>query len=96
MNDSNKLKRAEYVNNLFSEFYRYQVERIIKNKEVQEYLYNIYHNAQYYKNEMSFTYLFKYGQKNNFFDKEFYDPLSNKYPAYLSFREKINGEQVHK
>ena len=148
-NDSNKLKRAEYVNNLFKdfnnnedvknflynidydipwyddnfhnsgkleqgtdmalnyysyicylyennlikkkefEFYKYQVERILKNVNTQNYFYNIYHNSQYYKNEMSFSYLFKYGQKNNFFDKEFFDPFSNNYKAQLSFRKHL-------
>ena len=122
-NDSNKLKRAEYVNNLFKEFnsnpdvkqvlynidygkkwynsrfhnsgkleqatdmalnyysyicylyesklikskefdfYRYQVERVLKNSNVQNYLYNVYHNAKYYKDEMSFAYLFRYSER---------------------------------
>ena len=149
-NDSNKLKRAEYVNNLFKEFnsnpdvkqvlynidydvkwynshfhnsgkleqatdmalnyysyicylyesklikskefdfYRYQVERILKNSNVQNYLYNVYHNARYYKDEMSFAYLFRYGEKNKFFNKEFYNPMSKEYNAFLSFRKKLS------
>ena len=151
--DSNKLKRAEYVNNLFKEFnnnedvkevlynieydikwynesfhnsgkleqatdmalnyysyicylyesklikskefefYKYQIERVIKNEEVQNYMYNVYHNSVYYNNEMSFLYLFKYGEKHKFFDKEFYNPLSDKYTATLSFRKKILEEK---
>ena len=155
-NDSNKLKRAEYVNNLFKEFnnnadikqvlynidydipwynddfhnggeieqstdealnyysyicylyktgliktkefdfYKYQIERVLKNKEVQNYLYNIYHNSKYYNNEMSFSYLFKYGEKNNFFNEEFYNPMSTKYTARLSFRDELNKNENKK
>ena len=85
--ETNLIKKREF------EFYRYQVERILKNSEVQHYFYNIYHNAKYYKNEMSFSYLFKYGERNKFFDKDFYDPLSKKYKAFLSFREKYLAEK---
>lgn len=154
--DSNKLKRAEYVNNLYKEFnnnpdvkqvlynidydvnwynsdfhnsgkleqstdetlnyysyicylyenklikksefqfYKYQIERVLRNKEVQNYLYNVYHNSKYYKVDMSFSYLFRFGEKNNFFDKEFYNPMSDKYLALLSFREKLTKEKQYK
>ncbi len=80
------IKRKEF------EFYRYQVERILKDKQVQNYLYNVFHNSKYYNDEMSFSYLFRYGEKNKFFDDEFYNPLSNNYVARLSFRDKLLGK----
>ncbi|MFI3168444.1 MAG: hypothetical protein R3Y06_00670 [Faecalibacterium sp.] len=66
-------------------FLEYKVARILQSSDVQNYFYNIYHFAKKFGKEMSFYYLFVYGEKNNFFDKEFYNVNSKVYPHCLNF-----------
>ena len=71
-------------------FFKYEVEHLLLNPQVKDYLYNIHHYSNALKTPLSFYYLFAYGKKHNLFDKAFYDKTSWKsnetiYHHYLNF-----------
>ena len=66
-------------------FFKYEIERILANKNVQEYFYNLYHFSKKFRIPFTFYYLFEYGRKHNFFNSEFYNNRSEYYPHYLNF-----------
>ena len=57
-------------------FFKYEIERILRNVQIQNYFYNLYHFANKIKTPMTFNFLFEYGKKHNMFDKEFYNSTS--------------------
>lgn len=66
--------------------------RILKNNQVIDYLYNIYHYSFETHTPITFYYLLDYGKKNGFLDKDFFDPKSYKwnsnYHNYIEFNDK--------
>ena len=66
-------------------FFKYEIDRILMNKQIQNYLYNLYHFANKFETPITFKYLFEYGKKNKKFDDEFYNSESKKYLHYLNF-----------
>lgn len=71
-------------------FFQYQLERILKNQQVQDYLYNLYHFSNKNGVPMTFKYLFEYGEKEKLFSKEMYDKESykdesNYFHQYINF-----------
>lgn len=72
--------------------------RILKNNQVIDYLYNIYHYSSETNTPITFYYLLKYGEKNGFLDKDFFDSKAYKWingwlygniPSLTLFRLKI-------
>lgn len=66
-------------------FFKYEIDRILNNKQTQNYFYNLFHFANKNNAPITFEYLFKYGKKNKKFDTDFYNPKSEKYVHYLNF-----------
>lgn len=66
--------------------FKYELARIIRNRQFVEYMYNLYHFSQYVNQPISFVGLFEYAQKNHCFDTEFWNKDSVAYPCYLNFR----------
>lgn len=71
-------------------FFKYELERILRDEQVQDYLYNLYHFSIKIGVPMTFKYLFDYGKKKKIFDKEMYDKESYKsenthFHCYLNF-----------
>ena len=54
-------------------FFQYELERILRNQQVQDYFYNLYHFSNKNGVPMTFKYLFEYGEKEKLFSKEMYD-----------------------
>ena len=65
--------------------FKYDVVRIIQNKQFCNYCYNLYHFSSKLKLPMSFNDLFIYAKKNHYLNDDFWDPKSKKYPHYLNF-----------
>lgn len=65
--------------------FRYTIVRILQNNQFQNYCYNLYHFSLRMKQRIPFYDLFIYGTKNHYFDDEFWNKKSKKYPHYLNF-----------
>ena len=83
------LKKQKIISNKEYKFFKYEIERILLNSDIQDYFYNLYHFSKKFKVPFTFQYLFDYGKKQKFFDKDFFDPtaykISSKYHKYLDF-----------
>lgn len=83
------LKRQKIITYKEFDFFKYEIERILNNAQVKDYLYNLYHFSDKLGIPFTFKYLFEYGQKRNIFDKNFYDKEAFKkderYHRYLNF-----------
>lgn len=71
-------------------FFKYELEHLLMNSQVLDYLYNIYHYANGINEPLTFYYLFEYGKNSRMFDEDFYNPQSWKkrntiYHKYLNF-----------
>lgn len=70
-------------------FFKYEIDRILTNDQVQDYLYNIYHFSNKNNTPLTFLYLFEYGKNTGKFDKNFYDKTSyqrcTQYHHYINF-----------
>lgn len=72
------LKSRRIITNRELCFFQYELERILRNQQVQDYLYNLYHFSAKMEVPMTFQYLFDYGKKEKIFSKEMYDKESYK------------------
>lgn len=83
------LKRQKIITDVEFDFFRYEVERILTNKQVQDYFYNLYHFSDRFNTPFTFKYLFEYGNDRKLFDEDFFDKESyktnDKYHKYLIF-----------
>lgn len=68
------------------DYFKYELARILRNRQFVEYMYNLYHFSQNVNQPISFVDLFEYAQKNHCFDTEFWNKDSVAYPCYLNFR----------
>lgn len=73
---SRLISKKEYA------IFKYEIERILTNDQVNKYFYNLYHFAKKFETPMTFSFLFEYGEKHNKFEKDFYDKNSPKYKKY--------------
>lgn len=55
------LKRQKIISNREFDFFKYEVERILMNQQVQDYFYNLYHFSNKFNIPFTFKYLFEYG-----------------------------------
>ncbi|MBR4425537.1 MAG: hypothetical protein IKS66_06300 [Oscillospiraceae bacterium] len=83
------LKKHRLIGRKDFNFFKYEIERILMNSGVQDYLYNLYHYSNKYDLPLTFFFLFKYGKKHKYFDSDFYCPTAylrtNKYSHNLNF-----------
>ena len=79
LHKNNVLKEKEF------DFFKYEIKRILINKQIQNYFYNLYHFAKKCGEPITFIYLFEYGQRLNLFDKEFFNSRSKNYIHILNF-----------
>ena len=83
------LRKQKIISNKEYKIFKYEIERILFNSDIQDYFYNLYHFSKKFKVPFTFQYLFEYGKKHKFFDKEFFNPTayktSLKYHKYLNF-----------
>ena len=83
------LRKQRIISNKEYKFFKYEIERILLNPDIQDYFYNLYHFSKKFKVPFTFHYLFEYGKKHNLFDKEFFNPTvyknTSKYHKYLNF-----------
>ena len=70
-------------------FFDYAIERIISNKDMQNYLHNLFHFAKKNNRKISFQYLLNYAKENKFIDNDFYNRnaylINDKYHRNLVF-----------
>lgn len=79
------LKRKKIISDDEFMFFRYEVERILINRQVKEYFFNLYHFANKFGNPFTFEYLFEYGKDMKIYEDEFYNKNSKNYHHYLNF-----------
>ena len=79
------LKKKRLITASEFKFFEYEVKRILVNNQVVEYLYNLYHFTKMRKMNLTFYYLFLYGKRKKFFNKDFYNSKSSIYNNYLNF-----------
>lgn len=81
-----------YKNRIISaadfDYFKYELARILQNRQFIEYMYNLYHFSTNVKQPISFVDLFEYAHENHCFDTEFWNKDSIAYPCYLGFRNK--------
>ncbi len=54
-------------------FFTYEIQRLLKNNHIKNYLYNIYHFSGKCEAECPFTHLICYGQLNKILSEDFFD-----------------------
>lgn len=86
------LKQKHLLTNEDYDFFIYDIDIIIKNAEMQDYFYNLYHYTHNKGLPMYFQYLFKYAEEQGVFDEDFkdeyaYKRLNNKYHHYIKFHK---------
>jgi hypothetical protein len=64
---------------------RYEVSRTCHSKDVENYLWNLYHFSNKFDMPASFDYLINFGLENKFFDADFKNYESKKYVKTLNF-----------
>lgn len=65
-------------------FFEYELKRVLRNEQVIDYLYNLYHFSARENRSSPFEHLISYGVKGDLFDKtDFFDPTSYKRVDYL-------------
>lgn len=82
------LKNEKLISKHEFKFLEYEVNRIVTNPQVQNYLYNIYIFSRYVKTEFCFSYLKDYAEKNNLLLEGFEDPYA--YQKYDYFDKNLN------
>lgn len=78
------LKKNKIISKSEFDFFKYELDRILKNSCFINYIYNLYHWSQNIEIAMPFIDLFNYANEHNIFDKEFFNKNSKKYPHYLT------------
>lgn len=70
-------------------FFKYNLERILRDDQMQDYFYNLYHFSQKQGVPISFEALLKYAKENQLLDADFENPKAyknrKKYHRYLNF-----------
>lgn len=82
------LKRQKIISNKEFDFFKYEVERILMNQQVQDYFYNLFHFSNKFGTPFTFKYLFEYGKKRKMFENNFYD--KNAYHKDARYHHNLN------
>lgn len=70
------LESSRVLNEDEFRFFEYHIDRILKNEDSINYLYNIYHWSNKFGIPCSFSCLCDYGRKKGLLDEAFFDPKS--------------------
>ena len=57
------LREQKIISDKEFNFFKYEINRILRNSQVQDYFYNLYHFSNKNNTPITFLYLFKYGKK---------------------------------
>ena len=68
--------------------FKYQVDAIVKNRQVHDYFYNLYHYSKSKGIEFSYHYLIEYAIKHDCINKELFDKTS--YRKYKMYHKYLN------
>lgn len=79
------LKNRKMISNKEFRIFKYEIDRILKSNQTQDYLFNIYHFSKKNNEDIPFYYLFQYAENNKMIDKEFYNSNSKRYSHNLNF-----------
>ena len=79
------LRNHKIINKTDFSCFKYEIERILTNFDFQCYCYNLYHFSRKIKQPNPFYELYEYAKRNHYFDEEFWNNRSEKYPHYLDF-----------
>lgn len=83
------LREQKIISDKEFNFFKYEINRILMNSQVQDYFYNLYHFSNKNNTPITFLYLFRYGEKIKIFDEKFYDEnsylYSSQYHRYINF-----------
>lgn len=67
-------------------FFEYDIIRIVKNTDLQSYLYNLYHFSEHSGTPFAYNYILKYAKEEvRCIDPSFFDKRSKVYTQYLNF-----------
>lgn len=77
------LNSTKIFNKKTFSLFQYQIDSIVKNEQVQDYFYNLYHYSVDNGLAISFPFLLDYAKKHKFIDKWFYCKNNDKYHKYL-------------
>ncbi len=66
-------------------FFQYNLERTVGNRQIQAYLFNLYHFSNRFGTYFPYSLILEYGKKNRFITEDFDSPENAKYPRYLNF-----------
>ena len=67
------LERYKIITDKEFDFFKYEIKSILKNQEIHDYFYNLYHYSNKLRAPFTLKYLFEYGEKLGLFDADFYD-----------------------
>lgn len=79
------LKQQKILSKKEFDCFKYELERVLTNEQFRSYFYNIYHFSKHINQPISFLHLFTYAKDNGYFDDEFWNATSTRYPHYLNF-----------
>lgn len=79
------LKQQKILTNNEFDCFKYELERVLTNEQFQSYIFNIYHFSQKFHQPILFLHLFTYAKDNGYFDEDFWNITSTRYPHYLNF-----------
>ena len=79
------LRSNGIITKLDFNYFRYELERILNNRQFKNYIYNLYHFSNKINQPISFVDLFQYAKDNGYFDQDFWDKNSKNYPHLLNF-----------
>ena len=66
-------------------FFEYDINRIVKNPDMQAYLFNLYHFSERARIPFSYKNILIYGEKIGCVDQSFFNKNTDKYPHFLNF-----------
>ena len=73
------LKAQKLLNKEEFSHYQYEIDKIVSNRDVQRYFFNLYHYTQRAKLPFKFTKLLEYGIAKQYIDKDFFNKDSYNY-----------------
>lgn len=83
------LRNEKLISKKEFSFFTYDIERILRNNQLQDYFYNLFHFANKQGIQFSFSILVDYAKEQKLLDKEFNNPEAYKtsmnYHQYLNF-----------
>ena len=76
------LKSMKVVSKKEFSFFEYKINRILKDNNVQRYLFNLYHFSRKDNTSISFNYLLEYGKEKKLLTNDFFNKDSKQYQDY--------------